>query len=410
MAHILPTGRNFYSVNSRAIFSAAAWEVGKDLADNLLERYLADEGDYPENIGLVLWGSPTMRTKGDDVAEALYLMGVKPQRQRENGNISGLEVIPLSELGRPRIDVTFRVSGLLRDAFPNIMELLDKAVQMVASLDEPYAKNYIAKHINQEIEELTAEGKKLEQARQEACYRVFSCKPGTYGAGVSKLIDSKEWEDDNDLAQVYVTWGGYAYSRGTYGDKKAETFSKRLAQLDIAVKNADNREYDMMDSDDFYSYHGGMVAAVRAIKGEAPAAYIGDSSDPEHIKTRTTAEEARHVFRSRILNPKWIDSMKRHGYKGAADISRAVDIAFGWDVTAATMDDWMYEQLAEKFVYDQDFTDWLKEVNPFALQNITERLLEAIQRQMWDAGPEMEDRLKKTYLEVEGDLEEYEDK
>lgn len=410
MIHILPTGRNFYSVNPRAIPSCAAWKVGVDLANDLLNRYLEDEGKYPENIGLVLWGSPTMRTKGDDIAEALYLMGVKPVWEEESGYIKGVEIIPLEELGRPRIDVTFRVSGFLRDAFPNIIELLDEAVKMVVFLDEPPSQNFIAKHVKEEIDELVAQGIELEKARQDSCYRIFSCKPGAYGAGVSDLIDSKNWEDDNDLGEVYVVWGGYAYGSDTYGEKKAEIFKKRLSRLDIAVKNADTREYDMMDSDDFYSYHGGMIAAVRAFKGKAPKAYIGDSSDPQRVKTRTTAEEARHVFRARILNPKWIESMKRHGYKGAADISRAVDIAFGWDATAEAMDDWMYDKLAEKFVLDKEFTDWLKDVNPWALRNISERLLEAIQRGMWNAGQEMQDKLKKKYLEIEGDLEEYQDK
>lgn len=410
MAHILPTGRNFYSVDPKAIPSPAAWKVGVELANDLLGRYLKDEGNYPENIGIILWGSPTMRTKGDDIAETLYLMGVRPVWQKQSGYVKGLEVIPLEELGRPRIDVTFRISGLMRDAFPNIVELLDKAVQMVAFLDEPFEQNYIAKHVREEIDSLIAKGIDDAAAREEACYRIFSCKPGAYGAGVSDLIDSKNWKDDNDIGEVYVTWGGYAYGSNNYGKKAPEIFKRRLSVLDVAVKNTDTREIDMMDSDDFYSYLGGMIAAVRAFKGEAPKAFIGDSSDPERVKTRTTAEEAKYVFRARVLNPKWIESMKRHGYKGAGDISRAVDIAFGWDATAEVMDDWMYDQLAEKFALDKEFTDWLKEVNPWALQNITERLLEAVQRGMWNASEEMQDKLKKTYLEIEGEIEEHGDK
>ncbi|MFW0860108.1 MAG: cobaltochelatase subunit CobN [Dehalococcoidia bacterium] len=406
MAHILPTGRNFYSVDPNTIPSPAAWKVGVKLGDDLLERYLKDEGCYPENIGIVLWGSPTMRTKGDDVAETLYLMGVKPVWQKESGYVKGLEVIPLEELKRPRIDVTFRISGFLRDAFPNIVELLDEAVQLVAFLDEPPEQNYIAKHVKEEIAELLAKGVNPEQAREEACYRIFGCKPGAYGAGVAKLIDSKDWKDDSDLGEVYVVWGGYVYGSKTYGKKQPELFKRRLSVLDVAVKNTDTREYDMMDSDDFYAYHGGMIAAVRAFKGEAPRALIGDSSDPERVKTRSTAEEAKHVFRARILNPKWIESMKRHGYKGAADISRAVDIAFGWDATAEIMDDWMYEQLAEKFALGKEFTDWLKEVNPWALQNIAERLLEAIERGMWQSTEEMKRELQGVYLDIEGVLEE----
>ncbi len=405
MAHILPTGRNFYSVDPNAIPSPAAWKTGTKLATDLLERYLKDEGCYPENVGIVLWGTPAMRTKGEDIAEALYLMGVKPVWQKKSGYVIGLEAIPIEKLGRPRIDVTFRISGFFRDAFPNIVELLDEAVQMVAFLDEPPEQNYIAKHVREEIKSLVSEGMSENQAKEEASYRIFGCKPGAYGAGINTLIDSKDWKNDSDLAKVYVVWGGYAYSSKNYGKKQHETFKRRLAAVDVAVKNTDTREYDMMDSDDFYAYHGGMIAAVRAFKGEAPRAFIGDSSDPERVKTRSTAEEAKHVFRARILNPKWIESMKRHGYKGAADISRAVDIAFGWDATAEVMDDWMYEQLAEKFALDKEFADWLKEVNPWALQNIAERLLEAIQRGMWKADKEMHEKLRKTYLEIEGELE-----
>lgn len=406
MAHILPTGRNFYSIDPRAIPSPAAWNVGVKLGDDLLDRYLSDEGRYPENIGIVLWGTPIMRTKGDDVAETLYLMGVRPIWQKESGYVKGLEVIPLEELGRPRIDITFRISGLLRDAFPNIVCLLDEAVQMVAFLDESPEENYIAKHVTAEMAESVAKGVDADQAREEAGYRIFGCKPGAYGAGVNNLIDSKNWKDDNDLGEIYVAWGGYAYSSKHYGKKLPELFKQRLSVLDVAVKNTDTREYDMMDSDDFYSYHGGMIAAVRAFKGEAPRAFIGDSSDPERVKTRSTAEEARHVFRARLLNPKWLESMKRHGYKGASDMSRAVDVAFGWDATAQVLEDWMYEELAKKYALDSEMQDWLKEVNPYALQNIAERLLEAIERGMWQATEEMKAELRQVYLDIEGVLEE----
>ncbi len=406
MANILPTGRNFYSVDPQAIPSPAAWKVGVELADNLLVRYLSDEGCYPENIGIVIWGTGVMRTKGDDIAEILYLMGVRPVWQPESGRVKGIEVIPLEELKRPRIDVTLRISGLFRDAFPNIVEMIDEAVEKVAFLDEPPEQNFIAKHVQSDIAGKVEQGLELEQAREEACYRIFGCKPGAYGAGVNDLIDAQNWHDEQDLGQVYVVWGGYAYGKKQYGKVVPEIFKHRLSQLDVAVKNVDNREYDMMDSDDFYSYHGGMIAAVRAFKGENPQAYIGDSSDPGRIKTRSTAEEAKHVFRARLLNPKWIHSMQRHGYKGAGDISRTVDIAFGWDATAEVLEDWMYEQLAQKYVLDKQVQEWLKDVNPYALQNMIERLLEAVQRGMWDAKLQMKEELQDIYLEVEGKLEE----
>ncbi len=405
MADILPTGRNFYSVDPLAIPSAAAWTVGMAQADALLERYLKDEGRYPESIGFIVWGSPTMRTKGDDIAEILYLMGVRPRWEPRSGRVTGLELISLEELGRPRVDVTLRISGFFRDAFPNIVGLLDDAVKMVAGLEEPGESNYLARHVAEEVKEKLGQGVCLEQAREEACYRVFGCRPGAYGAGVSDAIDSKNWKDEHDLAEIYITWGGYAYGKKSYGVTVPDEFRKRLASLDLTVKNEDTREYDMLDGDDFYSYHGGMIAAVKALKGELPRSYCGDSSDPDRVKARSTVEETKHIFRSRILNPKWIKSMMRHGYKGAGDISRMVDIAFGWDATAEVLEDWMYEELANRYALDREMQEWLKKVNPHALQNIAERLLEAVDRGMWQASDEMKEELRSIYLDVEGLIE-----
>lgn len=406
MADILPTGRNFYSVDPQAIPSPAAWKVGIAMGDALLERYLKDEGKYPQSIGIIIWGTGTMRTKGDDIAEILYLMGVRPVWEPSSGRVKGIEVIPLAELKRPRIDVTLRISGMFRDAFPNIVNLLDGAVATIAELKESENDNYIAAHVRQEVREKVAQGISPAQAREEAGYRIFGCKPGAYGAGVCDAIDAKNWQDQKDLGEIYVVWGGYAYGKKNYGITVPEQFKKRLSQLDVTVKNEDNREYDMLDSDDFYSYHGGMIAAVKAFKGELPRSYCGDGSDPDRVKVRSTAEETKHIFRSRVLNPKWIESMQRHGYKGAGDMSRLIDVAFGWDATAEVLEDWMYEQLAQKYALDKKMQDWLNEVNPYALQNITERLLEAVERGMWQADEEMKQELQNLYLSIEGKLEE----
>jgi cobaltochelatase CobN len=406
MADILPTGRNFYSVDPQAIPTPAAWNVGVANADALLRRYIREEGRYPEAIGMVIWGSSTMRTKGDDIAEALYLIGVRPIWDRRNGRVQGLEVIPLEELKRPRIDVLIRISGLFRDAFPNIVHLIDEAVEMVASLDEPHDMNYLARHVAEDVNEKLDDGIDPKLARIEASYRIFGCRPGAYGAGVCEAVDSKNWRDLKDLAEIYVTWGGYAYTRQEYGTIVPESFKKCLCRLELTVKNEDTREYDMLDSDDFYSYHGGMIAAVRAFRGDRPRSYCGDSSDPERVKVRSISEETMHIFRARILNPKWIESMKRHGYKGAGDLSRTVDVVFGWDATSEVIEEWMYEELANRYALDKDMQEWLKEVNPHALQNIVERLLEAIERGMWRATESMREKLRSIYLDVEGSLEE----
>jgi cobaltochelatase CobN len=405
MADILPTGRNFYSIDPRVVPSYAAWDVGVDLGDALLERYLQEEGKYPESLGIVIWATDTMKTKGDDIAEILYLMGVKPVWEETSGRVTGLESIPLEKLKRPRIDVTVRISGLFRDAFPNVVNLIDEAVELVASLKENPEQNYIAKHVTAETKEKITNGVDTERARDEALYRIFGDRPGAHGSGVAEAIDSKNWKDQKDLSDIYVIWGSYAYGRKTYGVSVPEQFKLRLSKIDVTVKNQDSREYDILDSDDWYDAHGGMITAVRALKGEAPRSFCGDSSDPDRVKVRSTDEETKYIFRSRLLNPKWIDSLKKHGYHGASDLSRTVDFVFGWDATVDVVEDWMYEKLAETYVLDDEMQKWLTEVNPFALQNMVERFLEAIDRGLWDATEDMKKQLQQLYLTIEGLLE-----
>jgi cobaltochelatase CobN len=410
MCDVLPTGRNFYSVDPRAVPSTAAWQVGISMGDTLLERYLKDEGKYPENIGMVVWATDNMRTKGDDVAEILYLMGAKPVWEKTSGRVTGVEAIPLEQLKHPRIDVTVRISGLFRDTFPDVVSILDDAVRLISSLKEPADKNYLAKHVTAEVEKRTTQGENPEDVREEASYRVFGARPGTYGCGINEAIDSKNWKDQSDLANIYVTWGGYAYGRKNFGKSAVNQFKRRLSDVNLTVKNDNTREYDILDSDDWYDAHGGMISAVKTFKGDAPNSYCGDSSDPDRVNVRSTAEETKHVFRSRLLNPKYIESMKTHNYHGAADLSRSIDFVFGWDATVEAVDDWMYEDLANKYVLDPEMQKWFKEVNPYALQNMTERLLEAIKRGMWQASDDMKKQLQQLYLNIEGLLEGENDK
>jgi cobaltochelatase CobN len=405
MADILPTGRNFYSVDPRAVPSVASWEVGVSMTNFLLERYLKEEGKYPESVGIVIWATDTMKTKGDDIAEILYLLGVKPVWERSSGRVVGIEVLPLNELKRPRIDVTMRISGMFRDSFPVVVNLLDVAVELVAGLNEPHNQNFIAKHVEAEVAEETAKGTDAKKARQEACYRIFGDRPGAYGCGVSEAIDSKNWRTQQDLSDIYINWGSYAYTRKTYGVQVPEQFKRCLSKINVTVKNQDSREYDILDGDDWYDAHGGMINAVKIVGGKVPRSYCGDSSDPKRVKVRSTAEETCHVFRSRLLNPKYIEGMKKHGYQGAADLSRTMDTVFGWDATVEAVEDWMYEDLAKKYVLDKAMQDWLKDVNPYALQNMVERLLEAINRNMWNASEEMKKQLQNLYLSIEGLLE-----
>ena len=395
---VLPTGRNFYSVDPKAIPSRNAWTVGVALGDSLLTRYLADHGEYPASVGLVVWGTSAMRTSGDDIAEVLWLLGIRPVWDQASRRVTGLEVVPLDELGRPRVDVTLRISGFFRDAFPHVVEMLDEAVRMVADLDEPAEQNFLRAHVQADL----AEGHDLRRATA----RIFGSKPGAYGAGLLPLIDSRDWKTDADLAEVYAVWGGYAYGKDLPGVPARRDMERVYTRMRVAAKNQDTREHDIVDSDDYFQYHGGMVAAVRALTGESPEAYVGDSAVPDTVKTRTLQEETHRVFRARVVNPKWIAAMQRHGYKGAFELAATVDYLFGYDATAGVVDDWMYEKLASAYVFDETNRAFMQKSNPWALRGISERLLEAADRGLWES-PEQEtlDGLKRTYLELEGDLE-----
>ena len=410
LAHVLPTGRNFYSVDPKTLPSPIAYQVGTDLANALIEKYLAEAGTYPESIGIVVWGTSAMRTHGDDIAEVLALLGVRPVWQTESRRVTGIEVIPLHELGRPRIDVTLRISGFFRDAFPNLVHLVDEAVRTVAELDEPLAQNFIRKHALRDRQAYQAAGIADTEAGARSLYRVFGSKPGTYGAGILPLLDERNWRSDQDLAEVYMAWGGYAYTRETYGLEASDAFKTRFAAMTIAVKNQDNREHDIFDSDDYLQYHGGMVATVRALTGRNPTAYFGDSSDPSRARVRDLADEARRVFRTRVVNPKWVQSMQRHGYKGAFEMAATVDYLFGYDATAQVVDDWMYAQLAERYVLDPQVQQFFREKNPWALRGIIERLMESVERGLW-AQPEQTqlEQMRQVYLQLEGELEEQSD-
>ncbi|MBF6383748.1 cobaltochelatase subunit CobN [Nocardia farcinica] len=398
LINVLPTGRNFYSVDPKAVPSRLAWETGQAMADSLLQRYLADQGQYPRSVGLSVWGTSAMRTSGDDIAEVLALLGVRPVWDEASRRVTTLEVIPLPELGRPRIDVTVRISGFFRDAFPHVLALLDDAVRLVADLDEPAEDNYVRAHTLADVAE--------HGDRRRATTRIFGSKPGTYGAGLLQLIDSKSWRSDDDLAQVYTAWGGYAYGRGLDGAPAADDMRSAYRRIAVAAKNTDTREHDIADSDDYFQYHGGMVATVRALTGTNPQAYIGDSTRPDAVRTRTLSEETTRVFRARVVNPRWLEAMRRHGYKGAFEMAATVDYLFGYDATTDVVADWMYEKLSESYVFDETNRKFMQQSNPWALHGIAERLLEAAERGMWSA-PEQQtlDRLRQVYLETEGELE-----
>lgn len=406
MAHALPTGRNFYAVDPRAIPTPTAWDVGVELAEGVLERYRRETGHLPRTVGISMWGTTAMRNGGEDVAEALWLLGVRPRWQPENRRVVGCEVVPLEELGRPRVDVVVRISGFFRDAFPGAIALLDEAVDLVSSLDEPPELNPVRKHRLERAEELQRAGVAPDEAWERAGLRVFSSEPGVYGAGILQLLDERAWDQLETVVETFVNWGGYAYSRRHHGMDARQEFRALLARIDVAIQNQDNREHDILDADDYFQFQGGMVAASRVLGRAAAKAYHGDSSDPRRPRVRSVKEELDRVFRSRVLNPKWLASMREHGYRGAVEFAATADYLFGWAVTTGIVDDWQFGAFADRYVLDPEMRGFLMRSNPWALRDMTLRLLEAAERGIWrEPPPELLARLDEILAETEGELE-----
>ncbi|MGB3385773.1 MAG: cobaltochelatase subunit CobN [Marinomonas sp.] len=402
----LPTGRNFFSVDNRAIPSPAAWAIGQQSAEALIQRHLQEEGDYPKDLGLSVWGTATMRTGGDDIAQAFALMGVRPIWAPGSNRVTDFEILSCMQLGRPRVDVTLRVSGFFRDAFANVMRLYDAAVQAIAEFEEPGNGNTIRANVEARKSTLLAQGMSAEQASRQASYRVFGSKPGAYGAGLQGLIDERCWDTKADLAEAYVNWGGYAYGSNNDGSQgegveAKSAFVERLSQLDAVVQNQDNREHDILDSDDYYQFQGGMTNAVTEFSGQAPSVYHSDHSNPTVPKIRTLKEELNRVVRSRVLNPKWIEAMQSHGYKGAFEMTATVDYLFAYDATTDVVADYQYEQVTDRLLLDPDNQAFMRDNNPHALEEMGERLLEAIQRGMWQNAEHHREQIQSLLLDLD---------
>lgn len=406
LADVLPTGRNVYAVDPKAMPSAAAWQVGVGLGDALRERYLAETGAYPESVGIVLWGTANMRTQGEDVAEFLYLLGVRPVWQAGSGWVVGLEPIPLAGLGRPRFDVVARVSGCFRDAFPSPLELMDEAVTLVAGLPAPPELNFVVKHLRAKLADVPPDAPDHEARRASALYRVFAPKPGAYVDGVAEAVELSHRRTPDDLAATYTTWVGYAYGRHGYGVPARDAFLRRAGELDVAVKNRDNQEHDIFDTDGYFQDHGALVATVRTVRGREPRAYTGDSTVPDRPAVRDLADEARRTVRRRVVSPTRIAGMRRHGYKGVAELLKTADYVFGDDATTGIIEGWMYEDLTDRFVRDPGVQAFLRRHNPWTMRDMVTRLLEATQRDLWERPPEeMRRALETLLLALDGDLE-----
>jgi len=380
---VLPTGRNFYSVDTRAVPTPAAWLLGWHSASLLVERYAQEHGCYPKRLALSAWGTSNMRTGGDDIAQALALIGVRPVWETASGRVTGFEILPASVLDRPRVDVTLRISGFFRDAFPGLIDLFDSAVRAVAALDEPTDVNPLAAAVSCDQQALEGKGIPPDEAARRAGYRIFGSKPGAYGAGLQTLIDERIWQDDADLADAYLGWGQWAYAAGGEGHAERHLFEARLAATEAVLHNQDNREHDLLDSDDYYQFEGGLALAVRHLSGRTPAVYHNDHSQPDRPRIRSLREEIGRIVRGRAANPRWIAGVMRHGYKGAAEIAATVDYLFAFAATARAVDDSHFDALYDAYLDNAVVRDFMLVHNPAAFSETRSRFREAIERGLW---------------------------
>ncbi len=391
---ILPTGRNFFAVDPTSLPTPSAWKIGVETTNKLLNYYLEKHGRYPETIGELLWSIDAYKADGEQISRILYLLGVRPIWV--NGSVKGLEIIPLEELKRPRIDVVVRVSGIVRDTLPNYIHMIDEAVAKVASLDEPLEMNYIRKHFLEHLSKLKDE--------ELALCRVFGSPPGSYGAGVSYAVESSAWRNDEDLAKVWVRWSGYAYTRKSFGREAFESLILNLKNVDIVTRNHVSDEHDILNCCCYFSHHGGFYNAVRAL-GKDPEMVVVDTKDVSFTEIREMKYEMERIVRAKLLNPVWISEMKRHGYRGANEFSKKILHLYGWSATTGLVDKWVFDEIARTYVLDEDMRRWFEENNVYAVEEITRRLIEAYERGLWKADEETIERLREAYAEIEGILE-----
>ncbi len=384
---VLPTGRNFYSLDPATVPTKAAWRVGRKLAHLLITKYEEEHGRIPENVAMYWMASDIMWADGEQLAQMLFLLGVEPLWK--GGRVKGYRVMSLEELGRPRIDVTVRASGITRDCFYNCIELLDQAIREVAALDEPEEMNFLRKH----------------SAGGDAP-RIFASRPGTYGNGVNLAVYASAWKEDKDLTDVFIQWNSYAYGKDVFGQESGQALLQQLKSVDLTFNKTVTDEYDLLGCCCYFGTHGGLNNAARELSGHEVSSYYGDTRDREKAVIRTLADEMRRVVRTRLLNPKWIEGMKRHGYKGAGDISKRVGRVYGWEATTQEVDDWIFDDIAKTFILDDENRKFFEENNPWAMEEIGRRLLEANQRGLWKADQKVLDALRSSYLEIEGWMEE----
>ncbi|NLL95202.1 MAG: cobaltochelatase subunit CobN [Thermoplasmatales archaeon] len=393
---VLPTGRNMYSLDPKRIPTTSSWRVGTRLAEALLDKYVADEGRLPESVAFQWMTSDITGSDGEMMAEILCLLGAEPVWSND-GRVVSVRLVPLKELGRPRIDVTMRISGILRDNFSNCVDLVDAAVELAATADEPPERNYVRKHYLEDV----SEGVR----HREATARIFSMKPCAYSSGVNLAILSGAWKDNEDLARIYIAGNGYAYGGGRNGEGAHAQFASGLKKVELTFNKVVSDEHDLLGCCCYYANQGGLTSAARHLSGKDVKTYYGDTREPSAVGVRTLAEEIRRVSRAKLLNPEWIEGMKAHGYSGATHIMKRVSRIYGWEASTGEVEDSIFNDVAETFVIDPEMRGFFRDNNPYALEEIARRLLEAERRGLWDADPEVLERLRKTYLEIESWME-----
>jgi cobaltochelatase CobN len=393
---LLPTGRNFYSVDLRGLPTEAAWDLGRRSAELLLELHLQEQGEHLRHLALSVWGTATMRNGGEDIGQALALLGVRPVWDGPSRRLVDLELIPLGNLGRPRVDVTLRISGLFRDAFPQLVAWMNQATALVAAADESSEDNPLAA-----------------AARQDGhSYRVYGSAPGAYGAGLQGLIDSGQWERRADLGEAYLNWSGWRYEGLGSGDGRLDGqadrsgLEQRLGRVQVVLHNQDNREHDLLDSDDYYQFQGGLSAAVETLTGQAPQLWFGDHSRAQRPRMHRLEREFDKVLRSRVLNPRWIEGMQQHGYKGGFELAASLDYLFAYDASTGRVPDWSYGAITDGWLLDPQVQAFLRQANPWALRDMAERLLEAHNRGLWEGAQKNQlEQLRQLVLEAEALVE-----
>ena len=398
---VLPTGRNTHAINPYSVPSAAAFARSEVVATSLLERYRSEHGRFPEAMALVLWGLDNIKTQGEGVAQALWLLGVRPVRDGLNRTTS-VEPISLEELARPRIDVVMTVSGIFRDLFSPTVQLLDKAVRLVAQLDEPPEQNYVRKHVLEQIEQEVC-------TPDEAAVRVFSNAPGNYGTNVNFMVMDSQWEREDTLGDLFVTRKCFAYGRDSRGHaiegrEARVAMDRALSRVEATYQNIDTFEIGLTDVDHYFEYLGGVSKAVEKRARSRPAIYLSDTLSRE-VKIRSLEETVRLETRSKTLNPKWYEGMLKHGFRGVAEIENHVSNTFGWSATADAVDDWIYAEVANTFLFDESMLERLRDLNPHSAHALVQRLLEANGRGYWDADAATLEKLREISRSLEDQLE-----